>query len=305
MIKYLILYIALFAALFHISAQTCVSNIIPTESIKEDKNNLSILAGSCASPDGLALIIATPPASYAVLSAGGYCYTLTPASKTFNMCFNFTSSATTATLNAGFSSTGCGVISFAGFNLFTCNPACTFVGSGLTFSGLTIGQCYTWCFSGNCVGIGPGFTTICPYYLQNSVLPVEIIYFAVNQEYKQNVIEWKTATEHNSSYFEVERSTDTIDFSSIGAVTASFNSNSIKRYQFVDNHPKIGLNYYRLRQFDTNGNNKTHSLIVVVDNKQGELKPYKVFNLSGQEVDENYEGLKIIQYLDGKMIKTY
>lgn len=303
MIKYLIL----FVTIFHISvtSQTCVSNIIPEQAIKLDKNNLSILAGSCASPDGPDKIIGSPPPSHAWLATNGYCYTLTPTSKTFNMCFTMTSSATTATFNAGYSSTGCASISFSGFNLYTCAPGCVLVGTGLTFSGLTIGQCYTWCFSGNCTGPGPGFTTICPYYLQNISLPVEITYFAVNQEYKQNVVEWKTSTEHNSSYFEIERATDNMDFSPIGTVTASFNSTTTKNYQFIDKQSKTGLNYYRLKQFDKNGSNTIYDLIIVVDNKKSELKPYKIYNINGQEVDETYEGIKIIQYLDGKTIKIY
>lgn len=306
MIKYLISYIMLFIIVFHVTmvSQTCISNIIPIECIKEDKSNLSTLAGSCASPDGPDKIIGSPPPSYAWLQANNYCYSIGPT-KNLTVCYTMTSSATTATFNSGFSSTGCASISFSGFNLYTCNPGCVLVGTGLTFSGLTIGQCYTWCFSATCTGPGPGFTDLCPYYLQNSVLPVEIIYFAVNQEYKQNIIEWKTATEYNSSYFEIERAADTMDFTSIGAISASFNSNVVKKYQFVDKQPKIGLNYYRLKQFDRDGNNTTYSLVIVVDNKKGEMKPYKVFNTNGQEVDENYEGLKIIQYLDGKTIKIY
>lgn len=287
-----------------LSGQVCES--ISVTPISNPKNSLSVLAGSCASPDGPDKIIASPPPSYNWLNSNGYCYTLSPATRTFNACYTFTSTSTTATFNAGYSSTGCAAISFSNFNLYTCNPSCTFVGSGLTFSGLVIGQCYTWCFSGNCVGgPGPGFTSICPYYMQNAPLPVEISYFSINQEYKSNLVEWRTSSEHNSSYFEVQRSYNAEDFISIGLVQAYGNSDVTRNYKFKDDKPLIGLNYYRLKQIDIGGTYKIYPVVVVVDNKKDSLKPYKIFNILGEQVDETYEGIKIIQYMNGKTIKTY
>lgn len=287
----------------NLNAQICKSNVLQIDPLNEGKFSQT-MAGSCASPDGPDKLIGSPPPSYAWLQANGYCYTITPT-QNFTACYTFTSSATTATFNSGYSSTGCAVISFGGFNLYRCAPACTFVGSGLTFSGLTIGQCYTWCFSGTCTGPGPGFTTLCPYYMQTGPLPVEIIFFNANQQYKQNIIEWKTATEINTSYFEVERATDNVIFSSLGTITAAFNSKDVVSYQLVDKQPKNGLNYYRLKQYDVNGSLTIYPVIIVVDNRYGEIKPYKIYNTAGQQVNEDYEGLKIIEYLDGKRIKTY
>lgn len=86
-----------------------------------------------------------------------------------------------------------------------------------------------------------------------TALPVEYLYFTANKWDEQTaVLEWATATEINSSHFEIERSSNGIDFNQIGIARANGNSNQIKHYQFFDNQPYKGINYYRLKQVDFN-----------------------------------------------------
>lgn len=92
-------------------------------------------------------------------------------------------------------------------------------------------------------------------------LPVELLYFdGFVQNGKVN-LEWQTANEENNAYFEVERSTNGIDFKRIGQVEGNGNSTEINTYSFVDNQPINGKNYYRLRQVDLDGNFEIHPII--------------------------------------------
>lgn len=100
-------------------------------------------------------------------------------------------------------------------------------------------------------GVGDGWTSI---YQPVGPLPVNFLYFNVGKQGENAaLLTWKTAREINSSHFDVERSTDAINFSYIGKVTAKGNSTFESNYSFTDNIPAKGFNYYRLKQVDNNG----------------------------------------------------
>lgn len=282
------------------NSQICSSYRIPDSLITIIKGGASTMAGSCASPDGPMLITAAPPPSYAWLLANGYCYSIGPQ-KVFTMCFTFSPAGSTATLNAGYSSTGCGIISFSGFNLYTCTPGCALIGSGLTFSGLTPGACYTWCFSGNCIGAGPGFDHVCPYYQTTVVLPIELLSFKGTKG-TFNKIEWSTATERNNVLFQLERSIDAVNFKVIDEMPGAGNSKSVLYYIVNDLKPEKTLNYYRLKQNDFNGQ-YTYSNIIVIDNSYLTEEPIRIINTLGQDVPKDYNGPKFFIYSDGTIIQ--
>ncbi|MBK9289946.1 MAG: T9SS type A sorting domain-containing protein [Flavobacteriales bacterium] len=73
-------------------------------------------------------------------------------------------------------------------------------------------------------------------------------------------LEWTTASERNSERFEVERSLDGTLFTRIGALAAAGSSQQARHYVFTDVSPHFGINYYRLRQVDTDGGH-TFSLV--------------------------------------------
>lgn len=84
----------------------------------------------------------------------------------------------------------------------------------------------------------------------SSPLPVTLINFEVAKSESLVHISWSTASEENSSYFDIERSTDARTWSSIGQVPAKEQSNSISQYDFTDQTPVAGVNYYRLKMVD-------------------------------------------------------
>jgi len=99
-------------------------------------------------------------------------------------------------------------------------------------------------------------------------LPVKYLSFDATVNDKQVVnLKWVTAAEVNNSHFEVERSFDGNNFSTIGTVLDGFvTSGTGKSYQFKDNSTQLqgrSVAYYRLKQFDIDGK-YTYSTVLPV-----------------------------------------
>jgi uncharacterized repeat protein (TIGR02543 family) len=91
-------------------------------------------------------------------------------------------------------------------------------------------------------------------------LPVELIDFSANCDDKNSHINWTTATEKNSDYFEVEVSTDLVSWTEVAQIDASGNSSSKREYTISDNISR-GLRYYRLVQVDFDGKQRIYDPI--------------------------------------------
>lgn len=102
-------------------------------------------------------------------------------------------------------------------------------------------------FSG---GIGDGWASV---YRPLGPLPVTWMYFTATREASSALLQWQTATEQHSSHFDVERKGMTGTFEPIGSVRAAGNSNTPASYSFVDATPLKGMNFYRIKQVDTDG----------------------------------------------------
>jgi hypothetical protein len=97
----------------------------------------------------------------------------------------------------------------------------------------------------------------------NQALPVELVSFNGSCESEEVKLTWQTATEHNSSYYEVEKSRDGMEWQVMTTVTAAGNSTQLLNYETMDAHAMEGNNYYRLTQVDIDGTRKTYDAINV------------------------------------------
>ena len=95
-------------------------------------------------------------------------------------------------------------------------------------------------------------TNVFPF-VKSVPLPVTLINFAARAEGSKTLLSWQTATEINNDRFEIERSNNGITFSKIGQVAGAGNSSILLSYQYYDENPLKGNNYYRLRQVDIDG----------------------------------------------------
>jgi len=86
-----------------------------------------------------------------------------------------------------------------------------------------------------------------------SVVPVELATFEIILINGNVELKWTTVSESNNYGFEIQRSTDKINFRKIGFLDGSGTTTSPRYYIFVDNTVRSGRYYYRLKQIDTDG----------------------------------------------------
>lgn len=97
-----------------------------------------------------------------------------------------------------------------------------------------------------------------------SSLPVVLEDFDGAMESSNVMLRWRTSSERNSDYFEVQHSTDGRHFESIGKVNANGTTSDENTYSYKHGAYKNGLNYYRLKQVDLDGDFEYSKIITVV-----------------------------------------
>ena len=106
----------------------------------------------------------------------------------------------------------------------------------------------------------------CQYGIRaiNSIeLMATLKYFTAWKRSEGNMLKWVSLREMNNESFDVQRSVDGKDFTTIGTVRGHVNSNSEKNYDFNDMKAPEHC-YYRLKQNSTTGK-FTYSNIIKVD----------------------------------------
>lgn len=116
----------------------------------------------------------------------------------------------------------------------------------------------------------PNVTQFSPWAISgnNVPLPVELINFRGKQVFDQVVLQWETASELNNDYFEIQKSTDGVEFFAIDKVKGVGNSSTLKTYSYTDQVASSGNNYYRLKQVDFNKSVTVSKIIVIRVSKQ-------------------------------------
>ena len=136
-----------------------------------------------------------------------------------------------------------------------------------------------------------------------TALPVELLYFDGVTYPSFNSLRWSTASEHNSDYFEIERSIDGEIWKVVGSKLASGNSTVVINYSYLDSFDDLVIHYYRLKQVDYDGQYKVYGPILL-DNTKSFKKIVKYVNVLGQEVDSETKGFIFEIYEDGTMKKV-
>lgn len=143
-------------------------------------------------------------------------------------------------------------------------------------------------------------------------LPIELLSFqATPVDHKKVLLEWATASEKNNDHFEVERSTDGVNFEYLKPIKAYGNGTSTTKqtYSTPDTDPYTGISYYRLKQVDQDGK-YTYSNVVSVNLTENEgtftfypnpLKFNETLNVS-LNVSKGEEVLVVLYGPDGKEV---
>lgn len=124
---------------------------------------------------------------------------------------------------------------------------------------LVVGYSYADATTGN---IPNGFKQIAPI-----TLPVIFQSFYAIRQSANIQLNWITSQEENNSHFEVERSTDGLNYKTIAVVLGALNSSLQNKYSLTDKNITDAVVYYRLRQVDMNGQ-AHYSAVRTVRNSQ-------------------------------------
>jgi Secretion system C-terminal sorting domain/Cohesin domain len=220
-------------------------------------------------------VINNPVSTY---NDNSICFANTPTSIGIDTAADVAGLSDLATLNSpSLERHTCGLVSFAR------PPVLTYAGGNVTDSitNRPAGCTYQWTVGGNPVAgtnissyNSSALGTVCltiTYPNSNSVnclstvLPLKLTSFTGKNIENKNQLLWATATESNTNNFEIERSTNGVNFTNIATQKAMGNSVTTQHYAYID--AEIANNsvlYYRLKMNDNNGK-FTYSSVVKID----------------------------------------
>jgi Secretion system C-terminal sorting domain len=109
-----------------------------------------------------------------------------------------------------------------------------------------------------------------PYYVASSIvaLPVELIAFKGKNTEGGNLLTWQTASEVNTTHFDIERSYDGKQFEKIGETKAQ---GKAAMYEYLDKAPLSGVGglYYRLKINDLDGKSSYTNVVTLSPKVKG------------------------------------
>lgn len=109
----------------------------------------------------------------------------------------------------------------------------------------------------------------------SSTLPVTLSSFTGVNVGKTNQLTWTTTEEVDLARYEVERSTDGINYTLLGQVMPLSGNESTRTYDYEDVRPTEGINYYRLKMLDLDGTFEYSRIVTLfVDDVQSVLSVF-------------------------------
>lgn len=118
----------------------------------------------------------------------------------------------------------------------------------------------------------PNFTlpSGCRYLGLNLTLPLTLLNFNGNNNGNDISVAWQTTNEYKVSHFELEKSTDGRNFNRISRIDAQGGFNYLPfDYDFRDNAPVTGANFYQLKIVDLDGSFQYSQVVKVIMGKTG------------------------------------
>lgn len=107
-------------------------------------------------------------------------------------------------------------------------------------------------------------------------LPLTLIDFSGELQNKSVRLQWQAKADQYHQYVGIERSAEGQDFREIGRVRGTKPGTAVASYQFADEHPGIGKNYYRLAMVDKNGRKEYSKTILLNNHTPGSFTAFPV-----------------------------
>lgn len=114
-----------------------------------------------------------------------------------------------------------------------------------------------------------------------AILPVEITSFSASEAMNGVDITWNCQSETNNSHFIVERTLDGNKYEFVSQIQGAGTTTQATQYSVTDPAAEPGINYYRIRQVDYNGQEKIYGPISCEYNVSGPSF-MEITNMNGQ-----------------------
>lgn len=85
------------------------------------------------------------------------------------------------------------------------------------------------------------------------VLPVKFVGFTVSLKNNNALIQWSMAEDKTAARFDIERSVDGNNWTTIASIAATGNTSSTSLYSYTDNGLTSAAAYYRIKEVDAHG----------------------------------------------------
>ena len=104
-------------------------------------------------------------------------------------------------------------------------------------------------------------------------LPVTFTDIRAAKQNKNIVVDWAVSNELNTLKYNVQKSSNGIQFSKIGSQLATGNNGSNQQYNFIDHAPFNGYNYYRIQSIGISPDDHKYSNIVkvLIENQKSKI----------------------------------
>ncbi len=142
-----------------------------------------------------------------------------------------------------------------------------------------------------------------------TTLPIDLISFAAKAEKKNGItLTWETAREVNTKSFELERSTNLKEYTSLGELAGAGNANHKMDYHLLDTNARLPIQFYRIKMLDNDGH-LSYSRILPFEIGKDTTMDIQFFNLKSWAFEVNvqtktsFSSADIQLYsLDGKLM---
>jgi hypothetical protein len=131
---------------------------------------------------------------------------------------------------------------------------------------------------------------------QSYVLPLTLVKFTAERKQGFSYLQWATENETDIDHFEIQKSNDSTNYSTVGTLRGRNNSRH-EEYVFEDRQPLSSIVYYRLKTIAANGRFSYSKIIVLTDKPLPSpafvvLNPVRqvvtILNKAGREGHFNY-----------------
>jgi len=123
-------------------------------------------------------------------------------------------------------------------------------------------------------------------------LAVDLGKFEASVQNERVWLEWESYSEVNHDYYQIEKSKDTRNWEAIGQVKGAGYSNEKLRYNFFDENPMIGDNYYRIVLIDFTGEKEYSAIQQIIFSKIKEISITPNLFQSANRIDFNIAGIE-------------